>query len=87
VLVFQRGPLLFVFNFQASVSLADYAVLVPPGRYRGVLNTDERRFGGHDRIAANQEYPVATVTRGQECCQVIRVYLPCRTALVLQREV
>jgi 1,4-alpha-glucan branching enzyme len=86
-LVFQREPLLFLFNFNATVSLADYAVLVPPGRYRGILNSDEIRFGGQGRIAAGQEYPVTTETRGQEGCLVIRVYLPCRTALVLLREI
>jgi len=87
VLVFQRDDLVFLFNFQAQVSLSDYAVLVPPGRYCGVLDTDERRFGGQGRIAFNQEYPVASEKRGTECCLIIRVYLPCRTALVLQREV
>lgn len=86
VLVFQRGDLVFLFNFQADVSLSDYAVLVPPGRYRGILNTDEVRFGGQGRIADRQEYPVATEMRGRECCLMIRVYLPCRTALVLLRE-
>jgi len=85
VLVFQRGDLVFLFNFQTQVSQKDYAVLVPPGRYRGVLDTDERRFGGQGRMAPNQEYPVATEMRGAERCLIIRVYLPCRTALVLLR--
>ena len=85
VLVFQRDDLVFLFNFQTQVSLNDYAVLVPPGKYRGVLDTDERRFGGQGRIAAGQEYPVATEMRGNERVLIIRVYLPCRTALVLQR--
>jgi 1,4-alpha-glucan branching enzyme len=87
VLAFQRGDLVFLFNFHARNSLSDYAVLVPPGRYAGVLNSDERRFGGQGRIAADQEYPIDTEMRGNERVQIVRVYLPCRTALVLQREV
>jgi 1,4-alpha-glucan branching enzyme len=85
VLIFQRDDLLFLFNFHTQLSLSDYAVVVPPGQYRGVLDTDERRFGGQGRIAHQQEYPVDTQVRGAERCLVIRVYLPCRTALVLQR--
>ena len=86
LLVFQRDGLVFLFNFQTQVSLDGYAVPVPPGRYRGVLDSDERRFGGQGRIAPNQEYPVVAETRGAERCLAIRVYLPCRTALVLRRE-
>ncbi len=86
LLVFLRGDLVFLFNFQTQVSLTGHAVLVPPGKYRGVLDTDERRFGGQGRIAPGQEYPVSTELRGAERCLIIRVYLPCRTALVLQRE-
>jgi 1,4-alpha-glucan branching enzyme len=85
VMIFQRGDLLFLFNFHTQMSLSDYVVVVPPGRYRGVLDTDEKRFGGQGRISYQQEYPVDTQVRGQERCLIIRVYLPCRTALVLQR--
>jgi 1,4-alpha-glucan branching enzyme len=85
VMIFQRDDLLFLFNFHTQLSLSDYTVFVPPGRYHGVLDTDERRFGGQGRIAGQQEYPVDTQVRGTERCLVIRVYLPCRTALVLQR--
>lgn len=85
VLVFQRADLVFLFNFQTQVSLTDYAVLIPPGSYSSVLNTDERRFGGQGRIEPNHAYPVFSEPRGAERCLLIRVYLPCRTALVLQR--
>jgi len=87
VLVFQRGNLIFLFNFHTHLSHAGYSVVVPPGSYRGVLDTDERRFGGLGRITSDQEYPVAVEPRGRENCLVIRVYLPSRTALVLQRSI
>jgi hypothetical protein len=51
-----------------------------------VFDTDQKRFGGQGRIADDQPYPLIAETHGNECCLVVRVYLPCRTALVLQRE-
>ena len=85
-LSFSRGDLVFLFNFHTQMSLRDYPVLVPPGRYRHVFDTDQKRFGGQGRIADDQPYPLIAETHGNECCLVVRVYLPCRTALVLQRE-
>jgi len=85
ILAMQRGPLICLFNFHGTASVADHAIVVPPGRYRGVLNSDETRYGGHGRLLAGQEYPVCEELRGRDLCQVIRVYLPCRTALVLER--
>lgn len=85
ILALQRGPFVCLFNFHSVASVNNHAVVVPPGHYRGVLNTDEGRFGGQGRIVVNQDYPVTDEQRGQEFCQVIRIYLPCRTAMVLER--
>ena len=86
VLAFYRGGLAFVFNFDPVRSYADYGVLVPPGgMYRLLFDSDEVRFGGQGRIAAGQEFWPANVVRGDEIVQQIKLYLPARTALVLQR--
>jgi len=85
LLVVERGPLVALFNIHRSRSASDLPVRVPPGRYRGALNSDEIRFGGQGRIAADQDYPIFTETRQTECVFLIKVYLPCRTALVLAR--
>ena len=85
LLVFQRGPHIFIFNFHSTDSLADHPVPVPPGTYRGVLNTDSPAFGGQGRITENQPYPIFPETRANECVLCVRVYLPCRAALVLRR--
>ena len=85
LLVFHRGDLLFLFNFHPSASLADLEVEVPPGRYRGVLDTDAALYGGQSRIAAGQEYPCTSRIDGDELRNFIRVYLPARTALVIRR--
>lgn len=86
VLVIERGPLVFFFNFHSAQSQSDYAVRVPPGIFRSVLNSDEPRFGGQGRIESDQAYPILTETHAAECVFLVRVYLPCRTALVLQRK-
>jgi 1,4-alpha-glucan branching enzyme len=86
ILVFERGPLVFIFNFHSSQSVADYSVLVPPGTYRLALSTDEDLFGGHDRIKPDQTFELLSELRGNERCHIIKVYLPCRTAIVLERQ-
>ncbi len=86
LLVFERDGLFFLFNFHPTESYSDLPVLVPPGRYHGVLNTDSVAFGGLGRIEEGQEYPVFDEREGRELVQRVRVYLPSRTALVLKRE-
>ena len=86
VLAFYRGGLMFVFNFDPTRSYSDYGILVPPGGlYRLLFDSDEVRFGGQGRIAAGQEFWPANVERDDEIIQQIKLYLPARTALVLQR--
>lgn len=48
LLVFERGALVFLFNFHSEASVTDYPVLVPPGTYRLVMDSDEPRFGERD---------------------------------------
>ncbi|HNX33610.1 MAG TPA: alpha amylase C-terminal domain-containing protein [Kiritimatiellia bacterium] len=86
ILVFERGPLVFLFNFHSSESVSDYSVVVPPGEYRLILDSDEERFGGHARIQPGQTFELLSEMRGNEKCHVIKVYLPCRTAMVLERK-
>jgi 1,4-alpha-glucan branching enzyme len=87
ILVFERGSLIFLFNFHGSESVADFPVLVPPGSYRLVLNSDDELFGGQGRIQPDQTLPLQAEMRGNEICHIIKVYLPCRTAMVLERTV
>lgn len=51
-IVFERGELVFVFNFHASNSYDGYKVGCDvPGKYRVVLDTDDPAFGGHGRVS------------------------------------
>ena len=87
ILVFERGPLVFLFNFHSQQSVSEYPVLVPPSPngYRLVLSTDDRLFGGHDRIQPGQHFALLEEMRGNERCGIIKVYLPCRTAMVVEK--
>ena len=80
----RRGRLVLIFNFHPGASHADYRVGVPElTDYRVILNTDDFWYGGHGIVQTGQVYPwqgVAVQNRGQS----IQVYLPTRTALVLQ---
>ena len=88
VLAFLRGDFLFVFNFNPTRSFADYGVLVPPAtKWRHLFDTDELRFGGQGRIAADGMYEPELVRDAErnELVQQVRLYLPARTAVVLRR--
>jgi len=82
VLVFQRGQTIAIFNFHYEKSFTDYGVGVrEPGKYKIVLNSDSKQFGGFDRISTEEFF-----TQPYECDGLpnqIQVYIPCRVALVL----
>ena len=85
VVVFERGQNLFVFNFHWERSFPDYRVGVHlPGKYKVVLDSDEKRFGGQARIDHNVEY----FTQDFKHCNrdnSLLIYIPCRVCLVLAR--
>ncbi|MGO8671038.1 MAG: alpha amylase C-terminal domain-containing protein, partial [Capsulimonadaceae bacterium] len=83
LLVFRRGPMVFVFNFHPNNSYSDKRIPVPdPEDYRCVLSTDDAEFGGFGRILpsvihSHEEIPM----QGRN--ESIRVYSPARTAQIL----
>ncbi|CAO3630115.1 unnamed protein product [Cunninghamella blakesleeana] len=86
VIVFERGPVVFVFNFHPTQSFTDYRIGVSQaGKYKLTLNSDEKQFGGHDRLDKNGEY-FTTNEEWDSRPNWIQVYLPCRTALLLTKE-
>jgi len=89
VLVFQRGPLFFLFNFSPARSHTDYPVRLPAGDYRLVLDSDAEAFGGFGRLAAGQRYftrPAGSRVEGgagvASDAHEALVYLPARVAMV-----
>lgn len=87
VFAYQRGDLLFVFNFHPARSFADYGVLAQPGKYKTVLNTDDSVYGGFglcdDSVAHLTVYDPVHAANGKEW---LKLYIPARSALVLQRD-
>ncbi len=84
ILVYSRGKYLFVFNFHPNESFAGYGIPLAASKYKMVLNTDEERFGGQNRIDMAMTY--YSVPEGGITSQhYLRLYLPARTALVLEK--
>ena len=81
VIAFERGGLLFFFNFHPENSYPCRPFSALPGKYKLVLNSDAPAFGGHDRVAPGQIFK--TSRAGDR--DIIHLYLPSRTALVLKR--
>ena len=83
VIAFERANLIGVANLHPSQSYTDYHISVPkPGKYRVLLNADDAKFGGHDRVDTSISYETISTEHGQ----AVSLYLPCRTSLVLQHE-
>ncbi|KAK2998713.1 hypothetical protein RJ639_023622 [Escallonia herrerae] len=57
VITFERGDLVFVFNFHWTSSYSDYRIgCLKPGMYKVVLDSDDSLFGGFSRIDHKAEY-------------------------------
>ncbi|KAL6115834.1 gbe1 [Pungitius sinensis] len=86
VIVFDRGHVVFIFNFHPSKSFQGYRVAVEaPGKYKIKLDSDQDLYGGHGRLDHNTEfYTEPQPFNGRP--HSMQVYIPCRTAIVLANE-
>jgi 1,4-alpha-glucan branching enzyme len=86
LIAFERGNMLWVFNFHPTQSFAHYWVGVEwTGSYSYMICTDDERYGGFRRIDTfthPQAYPEGY--QGRRC--KIELYIPSRTAFVLRRD-
>ncbi|KAF8307005.1 1,4-alpha-glucan branching enzyme [Clavulina sp. PMI_390] len=86
VIVYERAGLLFIFNFNPSKSFADYRVgIEEEGEYGVALCSDEKRFGGFDRVDLKGSY-FTTPMAWNERKNFLQVYIPLRTCLVLAKK-
>jgi len=86
VLTFERGGLVFVFNFHPELSLPDYGIPVPKaGRYQLILNSDDAAFGGFGRVDNTVIYDTLGGGGTLEAPR-LSLYVTNRTALVLRAE-
>eukprot|EP00128_Syssomonas_multiformis_P008502 Colp12_sorted_trinity150504_noHs@6785 len=82
VIVFERGQLLWIFNFHPTNSYTDYKVGSHwGGVYRVALCSDNKRFDGHERIDERCEYHAQGPWHNRE--HSVQVYIPSRCVLVL----
>ena len=86
VVAFQRGKLLFVFNWNGQKSFADYGFLAPEGKYRVVLDTDAKQFAGFgqndDSIEHFTQHDELYAKDGKGW---LKLYIPARSAMVLEK--
>jgi 1,4-alpha-glucan branching enzyme len=86
VLAYLRGDYIFVFNFSPSKSYTDYGLLVVPGKYETVLNTDSTLYGGNGLVDEEMEhFTLLDKVYEKENKQWLKLYLPARTAMVLRK--
>ena len=82
IVVYQKGDLIFVFNFDPVKSYEGYFVPVTEvGQYQVIMSTDDFCYGGHGRVF-HQRYDgkLAPDDRtGFQC------YLPSRSAIILRK--
>ncbi len=83
VLVYERGGLVFALNFSPANPYEGYWLTVPKGgRYKVILSTDERVFGGWDRIS--EEY-VYTAKKQNDGTFKLQIYIPARTGFCMEK--
>ena len=84
LLAFEKGGCVFLFNFHPTNSQPGMFVPAPElGDYQVVLSSDDKQFGGYDRIDKSTIYH--TWFKDPQMGDGFVIYLPARTALVLRR--
>ena len=71
----------FFFNFHPDAAYSGYEIEVLRGSYETILDSDGAEFGGFGRRERAQRY----FSMPRQSGEVISLYLPPRTALVLKR--
>ena len=85
VLAFERGGLLFVFNFHPAHSYTDYGLAVDAGKYNILLCTDDAEFGGFNRVDTGITHR-SMIERSFGLKHNLKLYLPSRSGMVLIRK-
>jgi 1,4-alpha-glucan branching enzyme len=84
VIAFYRRQMVFVFNFHPTRSFVDYQFKAPAGKYRMLLDSDQPHYGGHNRLDPAQDHFSRSLSGEVGIGEVLSLYLPSRTAVVLQ---
>jgi 1,4-alpha-glucan branching enzyme len=86
IIAFERGNMLWVFNFHPTQSFPNYWIGVEwTGGYHYVICTDDEVYGGFTRIdTSTHPQSLPEGYQGRQC--KIELYLPARSAFVLRRD-
>ncbi|HSF53168.1 MAG TPA: alpha amylase C-terminal domain-containing protein [Algoriphagus sp.] len=80
IIAFERGRLIFVFSFHPTESYFGFPIQVPEaGSYQLILNSDEKIYGGFERLDSSINYPT-------DADQQVLLYVPNRVVMVMERE-
>ncbi len=87
LIAFERGNILWIFNFHPSNSFTDYRIgMQQAGKYRVLLNTDSYHFGGYGRVVEAKSEHFTQMGPWGGRANYVQVYIPCRSALILALE-
>lgn len=81
ILIFKRKNCTFAFNFASTTSYTDYEFGVEPGKYKVLLDTESKEFDGNGEIDDTVDY----LTQPKYGKNILSLYLPARTAIVLKK--
>lgn len=85
MIVYERGELIFVFNFHPNNSYADYLIGSNWNSDLMILfESDEKRFGGHERLNGAHDKWLKVLSKPQHNRKnSFQLYVPSRSAIVL----
>jgi len=75
----------FIFNFNPTKSFEGYGFIMKTGMYKVVFNSDEKRYGGYNRLDDKIIYKADYVRDKYDEIPKLFIYLPSRTVIVLKR--
>ena len=78
---FMHGDFLFVINFLPDKPHSNYAVPAEAGSYKLALSSDDKNFGGQERIDHNPRFFTSPADNNHN----LKVYLPARTGIILEK--
>lgn len=88
LIVFEKGELLFIFNFHPNKSYEHYRIGTKwASGHKILLDSDESRFGGYDRLnyGHNNYFPIIR-EKWNNRANHFHIYIPSRTAIVFIAE-
>ena len=82
-MVYKKGRAVFAYNFHPNRSYESFFLpMEAEGEYKVVLTTDDAAFGGYNRVSTSYIYHTEKNAEGKTG---IRIYLPNRSAVVLEK--